>query len=618
MTTLDVTPEGQFILRCSPRYRDRAAQVPGLRYSKQEDAWLGHACLAIAMPIRSLFPDVEVSNSAYSAVASEHERAMSVEEWKGYGKAEKDHPLVELGLFPEQVPASACASLQGGFIIGDEKGSGKTVEALGALLLEKAAGRLPVPCLIVCTTSMLHTWEQAVSDWTPFTPAVAGRTPTARKAAIAQIADGSAQVLIMSYAQMRLHSSLAGYGSVALTDKDREPKELNLLPVPFASVIVDEAHRLKDPKSKQTRAIKKVSASARLRLALTATPVKGNTLDLWSVLHFTDPDTWRSKSKFRDRYVSTYTNHWGRVEDMGLNPSTEAEFRRLFDAVFIRRKLELPVAVLEPQHRFLDLDGKQRTQYRQLERESMTEQDGEFLVAVGPLTLNTRLQQAAQATLVIEDGAVTSMSLPSCKYDALCDLLDEMGGDPLVVFSESRLLLELCYRELTTGRSPRFTEDQIGRVDGTRSASERAQDIRSFQEGNLPLILCSLGAGSEGITLTASNTVCFLNRSYDQVANSQAEGRVYRIGQTRDVQVIDFIARETDEFKVYEANRKKDLRMQEIVQDDDWQELRTPAESPEAWGTFGVPQSSEEGRGGVPALQGSVGSSRPFTEGGRT
>jgi SNF2 family DNA or RNA helicase len=200
------------------------------------------------------------------------------------------------------------------------------------------------------------------------------------------------------------------------------------------------------------------------------------------------------------------------------------------------------------------MDGKQRSVYKQIEKDSIANVDDRFLVAAGPLVLNTRLQQLAQATPVLdEEGSVVEFTLPSCKYDVLCDVLDEMGGEPLVVFSESRKLIDLCARELTTGRSPRFTPEQVGLIHGGVNAEERHRWITEFQAGNLPVILCTYGAGSEGVTLTRAHTMLMLNRSYRFVSNQQAEGRLLRHGQTSDVQILEAITMESEELRVHDA-----------------------------------------------------------------
>lgn len=561
--TLDFDPAtGEFVLHISARDRDLAASVPGLRFHKPSETWRGVPTLACAFALRGVFGNaLDVTPAAYAAVQPEVDKALAVRAVKNGEQtcpAAAD-PRLE-GLLDMQKEASWAAVLQRGFIIGDEKGTGKTVEACGALNIAES----PFPALVVCTTSMKHTWAAEISKWTGASVEVAGRTKAQRQKAIRSGAD----VVIVGWEQLRTESYLAPYGSTRRTEKELEPGALN--EVPWRTVIADEAHRAKQPKAKQTRALWAVSANAEYRIALTATPITSGTLDMWAILHFIRPQDWPSRSRFQDRYVLTSTNPWGGVDDLGLDPRHEDEFRSMFEPYYMRRKRDFGVKALAPQFRFVDMEGEQRRVYKQFEKDSLVRVDDRFLVAVGPMLVNNRLQQLAQATPVLtEEGNLEGFRLPSCKYDALVDLLDEMDGEPLVVFSDSRLLLEMCYTELTKDKG-RFTPEQVGRVYGGIPAHERTATVERFQTGTMPLILCSIGAGAEGITLTAASTLCFLNRSYRAVMNNQAEGRVLRHGQTRDVQIIDIVTRESEEYRVHESGLYKEERLQQIVQDEDY------------------------------------------------
>lgn len=578
---LDVADPQTFELHISPRDRDRAASVPGLRYYKDTETWKGPARLSVALALRGVFGDaLEVRDAAYAAVQAEADEHSVVAEVKVNPGCKEGTPGTD-GLRPEQADAAFLAALRGGFLIGDEKGYGKTVEAAGAL---NVLGDEAFPALIIATNTMKYTWGEELERWTGRKVAVMGRTPTQRKAAIAEVQEGRASVLVCSWAQVKIHSRLAPYGSVARTDKEKEDKELN--EIAWATVIADEAHAMKNPKAKQTRAAWAVRENARNRWALTATPVAGHTIDLWGVLHFCSPEDYPSRSKFIDRFVLVHENPWGGMEDLGLNPVTEEEFRRTFDALHIRRPLvRKDYELLPPQHRFVDMEGKQRSIYKKIEKEQIARVDDRFLVAVGPLVLNTRLLQLSQATPVLEevetpDGPavnVVAMQRPSCKYDALVDLLGEMGDEPLVVFSESRLLLEMCKRELV--KDGLLREEEIGMIVGGVDPAERHRWITEFQEGRLPLILCTIGAGSEGITLTRASTMVFLNRSYRYVGNNQAEGRLDRHGQTRDVQIIDIIARESEEYRVHESSALKEARLQSVVLDPDHRPREIPKDT---------------------------------------
>ena len=107
-------------------------------------------------------------------------------------------------------------------------------------------------------------------------------------------------------------------------------------------------------------------------------------------------------------------------------------------------------------------------------------------------------------------------------------------------------------------------------ITGDVPPAERTEIVARFQRGEIQLLMCTIGAGSEGITLTRASTMVFLTRSYRMLGNNQATGRLLRIGQTDDVQVIDLITRGTVEYRVHEATQGKEDLLQQLVQDPGW------------------------------------------------
>ena len=137
------------------------------------------------------------------------------------------------------------------------------------------------------------------------------------------------------------------------------------------------------------------------------------------------------------------------------------------------------------------------------------------------------------------------------------------SSEPLVVFALSRQLLVLA--------AERLDKEGISYVTvwGNQSSWERQTAIDRFQGGGeVRVILCTLGAGSEAITLTAASTVCFLQRSWSMVTNRQAEDRVHRPGQSASqVTYIDFVAPGTVDEDILVAIEAKEDLFQQIVQD---------------------------------------------------
>lgn len=485
-------------------------------------------------------------------------------------------------------------------ILADPMGTGKTAQLIRTLQVLAEMGEQPFPALVVCPNSLkASTWSFELAKWAPELRAqVIEGNATQRRKQLATPFD----VAIINWEAVRLHSRLAGYGTIALSDKDKAPKELNELGL--RTVICDEAHKMKDPKSAQTRATWAVLHAAEFRYLATGTPVADNILDLWALLHGVEPDWFPARTKYADRYADTSVNYFGGIDVHGINPQTKDEFFRVTDPLVRRipKKAALPQLppVLPVQIRHTPMTPKQKKAYEQM-RDHLIANLGELLVAPNPLAQLMRLNQLASANaeltpvtrreqrtrlvrdqdgtiLRTEDGeALTEkytheypdydvrLTAPSPKVDDLIDLLEEMGDEPLVVAAVSRQLIELAAARLTEKGIPH------GLVTGAQNGYERAQAVTRFQDGRDRVILLTLGAGAEGLTLTRASRMLFMQESYSEVQNAQGRDRIHRIGSEihEAIQIIVQITPGTVEEKRREIVATKAMRMEEVVRDEE-------------------------------------------------
>lgn len=445
-------------------------------------------------------------------------------------------------------------------ILADDMGTGKGPQSLSALRMLDLLHGDAFPALVVTTNSMKFKMAEEAGRWCPGkTVAVVDGTADKRRKQIATKAD----IYIVNWESLRTHSRLAGYGSIALSAADREPKDFNLCGI--RTLIADEAHKAKDPKAQQTRALWAIASEAKYVFALTGTPVSNTPNDLWALLHLMDPLTWASRSAFQDRYVYGYQADWG-FEPIGWNVSTKDELFRFVDLYMLRRSkaevlTELPAKTYET--RIIDLTPKQAKAYKEMRKEMMANIDGELLTTDNALVKLLRLSQIASATPVLQDGEVTALTDPSNKVSALLEILEETD-EPIVVFAQSRKLIDLVEEHLDKKKVSSV------RITGREGSELRALHVRQFQEGAVRVALCTFGAGSEGITLTRASTAVFLQRPWSLVQSRQAEDRIHRIGQDADkVLIIDLISKGTVDAKVHEALVVKGEHLESVVRDRD-------------------------------------------------
>lgn len=463
-------------------------------------------------------------------------------------------------------------------LLAEPMGAGKTVVMIRTLQVMRELGLDPFPALVVCPNSLKNTvWLREFADWAPeLRIVVVNGSMAKRREQLAMPAD----VYVINYDLLKLHSRLAPYGSVRLTETQKTPKELNALG--HRTVIFDEAHRLchvggkvitnEDgtrttvPSSQQTLAAFAVAHQAEYRYVLTGTPVNDHVGDLWGLLHAILPDWFPSKTKYLDRYAEKSFGIWGGAEIIGLNPSTEPEFRAITQPLYRRLPKEVLLPQLPPKlptvYRETPMSAKQARAYRQMELTMLAELN-EILVAGTTIEQFTRLAQFASAAAEVDENGNVRLTGASPKVDDLIDLLGEMGDRPLVVAAESRQLIELA--------AERLKKEKIshGLVTGALSPFERAENVRRFQEGRLRVILLTLGAGAEGLTLTRADTMLFMQRSYSPLRNSQGEDRIHRIGSEihDSITIIEQFTPGTVEERRREVLERKGARIEEIMQD---------------------------------------------------
>lgn len=468
----------------------------------------------------------------------------------------------------------------GSALLGDDMGAGKTPQTLVWLRHRDTQTYDALPALVICPNSVKFNWKNELEEWFPgVKPYVIGGGAATRKKLLLEAKQDPRAFVIINFEGLRGHTRLSGYGSERLKrcgdcdpnpDVDDvkkcevHPKELNLLP--FKTVIVDEAHRIKDPHAKQTRAAWAVGhqTSVNHRLALTGTP--GDPEELWSILHFLQPDEFPTKSKFIDRYCIQAWNAYGGLDVKGIHPQFRDEFYAVLDPRFRRMPKELVLPQLPSRirsQRIVELTPKQRKSYTEIAEGLVTRlPDGNIMVAKNDLEAQIRLIQFSSATMEQTlDGF--KMCDPSSKLDALVDIHDELNTRQYVVAAEHRQLIELAAR--------RYDKMKIsyGLITGKQLPVEREVALRDFQAGKLQALLFTHKAGGTGLTMTAADTLVCLQRSWSVFENHQTEGRVHRIGSERheSIQLIDVVARDTVEEKQVERLWEKSERIEEINRD---------------------------------------------------
>lgn len=585
--------------------KDLASQVPGLNYHAQSDTWDGPLSWGVFVALCGIFQGTKSDGSPRLSLGPKLYEWYT-ERWGWYSAAISTRDeLTYNGIvnFNERLYLFQRASVKyhdtvHGGTVGtldcSEMGTGKSCVTLSSLRLWHERDGDALPGLVICPNSVKRVWEHEAALWFPeATPYVIEGGSAQRRKLLDEARLDPTALIVMNYEAVKIHSKLAPYGSVRLvrcsacggprTNNDVTAarcqvhrKELQRFE--FKSVIVDEAHRMKDPRAQQTRACWAVQhqPSVKHRISLTGTPIANDVSDLWALLHGIAPNDFKVKTKFIDRYGLLAWNHQATLDIVGVRPDTRGEFDQVVAPRF-RRVLkqqvltQLPPKVRETRH--APLTPTQRKLYRQMEEELFVtfEDSDDVLVAPNNLTKATRLLQFASASCTLNEAGEVRLAAPSAKLDVLEEILTDIGPRQLAVCALSRQLIELAAERLTKLKvSHRL-------VTGKVSEYDRADNVKLFQEGRVQVLLFTLGAGGTGITLTAADTIAFLQRSWSPIDNRQAEDRVHRIGSERHetVTVIDVIAPGTIEVRQLQSLRAKLDQLEDVVHDRE-RLLQTP------------------------------------------
>jgi SNF2 family DNA or RNA helicase len=574
--------EGQIILDCSYSQRDLALQIPGSRWLKDKQLWAMPLTWASCLQLRGLYRDSleitdELQKWAWDLRETRIEPALALRDMLEPESNDETSALFhvkhhlealeqgELRLKPFQVVDAAFLITCGQAGLFSQPGSGKSPVTIRALQILNRMGLDPFPALIVCPNSLKNTvWAQELERWAPeLTVSVVSGNATVRRKQIMQGAD----VTVINYESLRLHTHEAGYGTIRLSEKQRARKELNA--VGYRTVICDEAHRLRHADTAMTRSAWAVLHEAEFRYLLTGTPVNDHCGDLWGLLHGILPDWHPRYTRYISRYAEVGYNWFGGTQILGLRPDTAREFRKITEPVYRRMLKEailpqLPPK-LPPQVRETPMTPKQAKAYKSMEENLLTIVDsGEVLAAPSSLAQMTRLLQFASATADVDEKGEVQLKDPSGKVDDLVEFLEEIGEDePLVVAAVSRKLIELAAARL------KARDIRYGLVTGAQTTVQRSTAVQHFQEGRSRVILLTLGAGAEGITLTRANTILFMQKSWSPDINEQMTDRVHRIGSEHHaaIRIIEQVTPGTIESRVREILEGKQWRIEEVLSD---------------------------------------------------
>jgi superfamily II DNA or RNA helicase len=449
-----------------------------------------------------------------------------------------------------------CVSRGMRVLIGDEMGVGKTVQAIAA-----AEACSSPRILIICPANARYVWDSEIRGW-------GGRGGIQHITSQLDKLDMSARWHIVTYdllgarvqtwrfkdKQEELHfletfpelaekieRNAGGRSKITLEESlekvpafdskrlaawanmmQRLRGELmdQILALGPLLTILDEAHRAKNKTSKRTKAIRRIAAGETQMLMLTGTPLRNNEHEAAALLSLLDVDAADVLSKAKGYTIQDVKDY---LEYFMIRRTKAEVLPELPDKT--RQRIDIGDLNIEQMNAYHDAMNQALEKYVDVIKRNGSEVEARQSMQGGIERARTALGLAK-----VMGGGVSDLILDVVENKECC-----------VVFCAHHDVSDSLRSQLELEKL------RVAVVDGRTSQKERASIVKAFQDGELDVFIGGIHAAGEAITLTRADTVIFVELDWVPAALLQAEDRIHRVGQRKNCQVIQLIARTPDE-----------------------------------------------------------------------
>ena len=413
-------------------------------------------------------------------------------------------------------------------ILADDMGLGKTIQTLAHILLEKEAGRLDAPALVIAPTSLMGNWMAEAARFAP-----------------------QLKVLLLQGTQRAAGFTAIPEHDLVLTTYALLPRdEAELRRHRYHLVILDESQYIKNAKAKAAQSA--TLLDARHRLCLTGTPVQNHLGELWSQFQFLLPGLLGDERSFNADFRKP-------IERAG-DSQRSAFLRQRIRPFMLRRNKDMVAGELPPKTEIVlevELGSSQRDLYETV-RLAMDKKVRAAVASKGVarsqiviLDALLKLRQVCCDPRLMAAAGKCKSDAPSAKLAALLEMLQALldEGRRILVFSQFTSMLALIEAELQ--------QRKISYALLTGDTIDRSAQVAAFQNGAAPVFLISLKAGGVGLNLTAADTVIHYDPWWNPATENQATDRAWRLGQDKPVFVYKLIAKGTLEERIQQLQQRK-------------------------------------------------------------
>ncbi|KAM4818318.1 putative global transcription activator SNF2L1 isoform 8-T9 [Thomomys bottae] len=441
-------------------------------------------------------------------------------------------------------------------ILADEMGLGKTLQTIALLGYLKHYRNLPGPHMVLVPKSTLHNWMNEFKRWVP------------ALRVICFVGDKEVRAAFIRDEMM------PGEWDVCVTSYEMVIKEKSVFKkFHWRYLVIDEAHRIKNEKSKLSEIVREFKSTN--RLLLTGTPLQNNLHELWALLNFLLPDVFNSADDF---------DSWFDTKNC-LGDQKLVERLHVVLKPFLLRRIKTDVEKSLPPKKeikiYLGLSKMQREWYTKI-----LMKDIDVLNSSGKmdkmrlLNILMQLRKCCNHPYLFDgaepgppyttDEHIVNNSGKMVVLDKLLARLKEQGSRVLI-FSQMTRLLDIL-EDYCMWRGYEYC-----RLDGQTPHEEREGAIDAFNAPNSSkfIFMLSTRAGGLGINLASADVVILYDSDWNPQVDLQAMDRAHRIGQKKPVRVFRLITDNTVEERIVERAEIK-LRLDSIVIQQGWSSTAIP------------------------------------------
>ena len=422
-----------------------------------------------------------------------------------------------------------------GSILADDMGLGKTIQVLTTILYLKENDLIDGYVIVIAPTGLLTNWQMEIEKFTPSITSRIYHGPDRK------LPDEDTDIILTSYGMIRQDFDIL--------------KDLDIF-----LCVVDEAQNIKNPSTKQTRAIK--ALEAKHKMALSGTPIENRLSEYWSIFDFINKGYLYTLRIFNEMFIKPIENEH---DEEALD-----SFKKITSPFILRRHKndkniikDLPDKIVNDI--YCNLTLKQAAMYEETLNVLLRDvEQSEGIARKGlVLKLITSLKQICNHPAQYSNSKNMSID-ESGKMEVLVNILETIldNDEKVIIFSQYVKMGEILKKLIEN----EFHEEVLF-FHGQLSRKKRDEIVDKFQNNDENRIMVlSLKAGGTGLNLTAAQNVIHYDLWWNPAVENQATDRAYRIGQENNVMVYRFITTGTFEERINQILAEK-IELAEIAID---------------------------------------------------